>query len=211
MGTKHRIRGLVIFALLSAVVGFAMPSAFAGTTTTTLSPATVAAGRAYATQLLSEQAVPHGAILVSRFTNQLSIQSQPSIAIGLQTVTRRYVLATSLDLDTFVRGHLRKGEAVTGTGSASGPNERPTQSVSVSLSCNSPHVTHCGIEYATTVSKSGRTELRVDLQVDWLPIANVKMPTSGVVSLTGYGARVIRSRSSLPTHRRSRCVSQSRN
>jgi hypothetical protein len=187
MGTKHRIRGLVAFVLLSAVVGFAMPSAFAGTTTTTVSPATIAAGRAYASKLLNEQAVPRGAILVNHFTNQLSMQSQPSISIGLQTATRRYLLASGFDLVTFVRGHLRKGEAVTGTGSGGGPNERPTQSVSVSLPCHSPHVTFCGLDYATTVVKSGRTELRIDLQVDWLPISNVKMPTTGVVSLTGYG------------------------
>ena len=185
MGTRRGALGLLV-AIVTFVVGLSTPSAFANTTTT-LSPATVAAGEAYAMRLLAEQAVPPGAVLVRYLPTTLSLQSQPSISIGLRTVTRRYLLASSIDLNRFVHNHLRKGETVNGTGTESGPNESPIDFASVSLACNSPHVTYCELEYATTVTKGGRAELRMDLQVDWLPIANVKMPTSGVVSLTGYG------------------------
>jgi hypothetical protein len=187
MGRKRRALGLLSVALCCVAGGLVTPSAFATTTTTTLSAATIAAGKAYATTLMNEQAVPRGATLVGHFTRDLPMQSQPSLSIGLQTITRRYLLGSSIDVVQFVRGHLRKGEAVTGTGSGGGANGRSTESVAVSLPCESPHVTYCGLQYATTEAKSGQTELRIDLQVDWLPTSNVKMPTRGVVSLTGYG------------------------
>ena len=186
MGTRARRAGLLSVAILSASC-LVTPSAFASSTTSTLSLATVAAGRAYATKLLDEQAVPAGATLVSHFTTELSAQGQQSFSTGEQTATRRYLLATSIDLQQFVRGHLRKGESVSGTGTEGGPNESPAETVTVNVACANPHVTYCGLDYATTTVKSGRTELRVDVEVVWLPIANVKMPTSGVVSLTGYG------------------------
>ncbi len=51
----------------------------------------------------------------------------------------------------------------------------------------SPHVTFCGVYYQTTQAKDGEQELRVDVQVIYLPILHVKMPTDGVVTVTGYG------------------------
>jgi hypothetical protein len=176
----------LIVALFIVAAGFAMPSAFAGTTTT-LSPATIAAGKAYATQLLSEQPVPSGATPVSHFSTPLALQSQEAFKVGNQIISRRYLIPSSVGIEDFVRGHLHRGEAVVGTGTGGGPNERTVYSVSVSLPCVSRHVTFCGLQYETTTTPSGREELRIALQIDWLPIVIVKMPTKGVVSVTGYG------------------------
>ncbi len=187
MGTASRRLGLVGAVLIGSTSVLSSASAFASSTTTTLSPATIAAGNAYAFRLLDEQAVPRGATLVRHFAKGLSMQSEPAISIGLQTATHRYLLASPIDLDAFVRGHLRRGESVTGTGTSGAPGASATDSVSVALTCNSPHVSYCGLQYAMTTAKGGRAELRVDLQVVWLPIADVKMPTNGVVSVTGYG------------------------
>ena len=183
----RRVVLLNVVLLITLAAALVPPSAFAESTTTTLSPATVLAGRAYAMKLLDEQAVPEGATLVQRFTTHLPMQSEPSITLGLQTATHRYVLPASIVLDEFVLGHLRKGESVTSTGTSNGPGQRPTDSVSLTLPCSNPHVTYCSLQYATTQTTSGQTELRIDVQVDWLPIANLKMPTNGVVSVTGYG------------------------
>ena len=163
-----------------------MPSAFAGTTTTTLSPATVAAGKAYATELLSEQPVPSGATPVSHFSTPLALQSQEAFLVGNQIISRRYSIPASIGIEQFVRGHLRKGEAVVGTGTGGGPNEGTVHSVSVSLPCVSRHVTYCALQYDTTTTPGGREELLIALQIDWVPIAIVKMPTTGVVTVTGY-------------------------
>jgi hypothetical protein len=187
MGKRIRTIGLLIVALLSVTIGLATPSAFAGTTTTTLSPATVAAGRAYAVHLLSQQPLPSGATPVRHFATPLAIQSQEAFLVGGQIVSRGYLIPASVDIDAFVRGHLRKGEAWAGNGTGNGPGESTVYSISVSLPCTSRHVTYCGLQYETTTTPNGRQELRIALQIDWLPVVTVKMPTTGVVTVTGYG------------------------
>jgi len=186
MGKRSRTTGLLIVALFSVTVGLATPSAFAGTTSTTLSPASLAAGKAYETQLLSEQPVPSGAIPMSHFSTPLAIQSQEAFLVGNQIISRGYLIPATVGIDKFVLGHLRKGEAVVGTGTGSGPNDRTVYSVSVSLPCVSRHVTYCGLQYDTTSTPGGRQELLIALQIDWVPIVTVKMPTTGVVTVTGY-------------------------
>jgi hypothetical protein len=186
MRMRVRTLGLLVVAFLCVSVGIGTPSVFAGTTTPTLSPATVAAGRAYAIHLLSEQPVPPGATPVSHFSTPLAIQSQEGFQVGNQFVARGYLIPSSVVIDEFVLGHLGKGEAVTGTGTGNGPHEATVSFVSVSLPCVSRHVTYCGLQYDTTTTPNGRQELRVVLQIDWLPIVVVKMPTNGVVTVTGY-------------------------
>jgi len=105
----------------------------------------------------------------------------------------------SVSVDRFVRAHLRKGETVTETGSGASPNAHPTYSLGVSLTCASPHVTYCGVAYQTTETHNGEQELRVDVQVIYLPILHVKMPTDGVVTVTRYGKTSLMDASSDPT------------
>jgi hypothetical protein len=123
---------------------------------------------------------------VSHFSTPLAIQSQEAFLVGNQIISRGYIIPASVGIDEFVLGHLRKGEAVVGTGTVSGPNERTVYSVSVSLPCVNRHVTYCGLQYDTTTTPSGREELRIALQIDWVPIVTVKMPTAGVVTVTGF-------------------------
>lgn len=188
MGTKTN-RVITALALSGVVFGLSFGSAVAGsspTTVATLSPATIAAGKAYATKLLDEQPVPSGATSVRRLPTPVYMQAEELFSVGNEIVSRDFLIPSSVDIDQFVSGHLRKGESVTGTGTVAGPNTSPVFSVTVSLACVSRHVTYCNLEYQTTISKSGQQELRVDLQVDWLPIVVVKMPTTGVVTVTGY-------------------------
>jgi hypothetical protein len=190
-----RKASLLVAALtLLAVTGAATPNAFAGSmskrppaTTTTLSPRTIAAGRAYATQRLEQQPVPPGARLVDELPTPLTGSGEGSPGEGLRDVAREYLLPASVDVNAFVRSHLRVGESVNETGSGTRPNENPTYYIGAALRCISRHVTYCGVTYETTMVGDGQQELRIDLEVEWLPIVIVKMPTNGVVSVTGYG------------------------
>jgi hypothetical protein len=102
-------------------------------------------------------------------------------------------------VDQFVRTHLPHGETVTETGSGFSRNAYPTYNLGLSLTCDSPHITFCGVYYQTTEAKNGEQELRVDVQVDYLPIIRAQMPTSGVVTVTGYGQTSLMDGSSDPT------------
>jgi hypothetical protein len=198
MGMRSRTYGLLSVVLLGVSVGFGSPSAFAGTTTSTLSPATVAAGKAYATNLLGQQPVPPGATPVRHFSTPLAIQSQEAFLVGNQFVSRGYLIPSSVAIDEFVLGHLRKGEAVAGTGTGNGPHEATINSISVSLPCVNRHVTYCGLQYDTTTTPQGRQELRIIVQIDWVPIVVVKMPTTGVITVTGYDKSSLAQMSSGP-------------
>jgi len=193
MGRRKGAPYVAAIALL-AVIATASPNAFAGSTstappftTTTLSPGNIAAGTAYALQRLNQQPVPPGAKLVQHLPTPLSENGEGPSNGGLRDVTREYLLPSSVDVDAFVRTHLRTGGSVNETGSGSAPHTNPTYNIGVTLRCVSRHVTYCGLVYQTTLAKDGQQELRMDLQVDWLPIVIVKMPTMGVVSVTGYG------------------------
>lgn len=105
----------------------------------------------------------------------------------------------SVSVDQYVRKHLLKGERITETGTGTSPNASPTHNLGVSLTCVSPHITFCGVYYQTTEAKNGQQELRVDVQVVYLPILHVKMPTDGVVTVTGFGKTSLMNASSDPT------------
>jgi hypothetical protein len=156
-------------------------------TTTTLSPATIAAGHAYARSLLDEQPVPPSARLVSKLPTPIAASGNLGGGEVVRAVDHEYLLPSSVDIDAFVRSHLRKGEAVNETGTGTSPNAYPVDNIGVTLPCSSPHVTYCGLFYTSTSTTNGKQELRVDVQVVWLPIDHVKMPLTGIVTVTGYG------------------------
>jgi len=138
-------------------------------------------------KLLNRQPVPPGARLVHHLPTPLLEDGEGPANDGLRDVTREYLLPPSVNVDAFVRAHLRSGESVNETGTASSPKANPTHDIGVKLRCVSRHVTYCSIMYQTTLANDGQQELRLDLQVEWLPNVTAVMPTKGVVSVTGYG------------------------
>lgn len=191
---------LMLVALGVVCLGFPTASAFAvPVTTTTLSPATVAAGNAYALQLLDAQRLPPEARAVAVLPTPIDITGPVFETEGLRQVHHFYLLPMSISVETYVRGHLPKGSKVMGTGSTGGPNVIPVYSMTVSLTCVSRHITFCGVTYAMTAPKNGEQELAVGVQVIYLPILHVKMPTNGVVTVTGYGKTSLMDASSDPS------------
>jgi hypothetical protein len=193
---------LIVIALGVACLGLPTMDASASstpTTSTTLPAATLLAGNAYARHLLAIQPIPPGARRVAALPTPL----QPNGDVGDSPLVRQdhhlYLLPLSVQVDAYVRAHLLKAETVTETGSGNAPNTNPTYNMGISLTCVSPHITFCGVYYQTTEAKDGEQELRVDVQVIYLPILHVKMPTDGVVTVTGYGQLSLANPSSDPT------------
>jgi hypothetical protein len=199
MGQRF-IRSIVTtLSVVVATTGLVTTSAVAGSTNMVSTSSFTAAGRAYARHLLAEQVVPPRATLSTTLPTPLAPEGEENFRLGQIIATHQYLLTSPIDLEAFVRRHLRKGESVSGTGTENGPHTNTAYSVAVSLPCVSRHVTYCGLDYVSTLANDGRSELRVDLEIDWLPIKIVTMPTKGVVTLTGYGTTSLSQGSSDPT------------
>ena len=181
------------------VMGTSTTQALAGATPTrTLFAQTVTRARAYATALLDDAALPSDAKLVTHLPTSLGDSGGTPGIGGLTDVHREYLVGARFGVEAFVFGHLRKGYAVSGTGNGSGPGIEPVASVNVTIPCPSRHVTYCRLTYSSTVAKDGQGELRLDLLVVWMPVRTVEMPTTGTVSVTGYGMTSLMSSSSNP-------------
>jgi hypothetical protein len=191
---------LILTSLAAMSLGLVSTDAVATPATTTTLPASiVAAGNVYARHLLSEQPIPAGARRVTALSTPLNVSGNVFPGPDVRHTQREYLLSSTVSVEAFVRGHVPRGEKVDGTGSSGGPNTTPVYSVSVSDTCVSAHVLYCGITYATTEAKNGQQELAVAVEVIYLPILHVKMPTDGVVTITGYGKTSLVYRSSEPT------------
>ncbi|HUZ40698.1 MAG TPA: hypothetical protein VMU68_04820 [Acidimicrobiales bacterium] len=193
----------IIVALGAAWLGFSSTFSAAGatsaTSTTTLPATIVAAGNAYALQLLKAQPIPPSAREVDSLPTPLTGTGDVAGGVGLRLAHRLYLLPMTVDVDQYVRAHVPSGEKVTETGTGGGPNVATVDTLGLSLTCVSPHITYCGVAYSTTEAKNGEQEMRVDVQVIYLPILNVKMPTSGVVTVTGFGKISLMNASNNPT------------
>jgi hypothetical protein len=180
-------------ALVAAALGVAclgLPSAnvsAAPTTTTTLPESIVVAGNAYARHLLAGQPIPTDARKVTTLPTALKPSGGVSNGEDVRHAWSLYELPMSVSVEQFVRAHLPSGEKVTETGSGFAPLTNPVYNLGLSLTCVSPHIVYCGVFYTTTEAKDGEQELRVDTDVTYLPIIHATMPTSGTVTVTGYG------------------------
>jgi hypothetical protein len=194
-------RGALVGALfVVSLLGISSTSSLAGpTTTTTLSRATIAAGNAYAWHLLDVQPIPASARQVSVLPTPVAASGAVGKSPAVRAVHREYLLPVSVDVAQYVRAHLPRGEKVYETGIGTSPNAYPVDNLGLSSTCASRHITNCGVFYTTTQARDGQQELRVDVEVMWLPILHVEMPTTGIVTLTGYGHTSLANASSDPS------------
>jgi hypothetical protein len=189
-------------SVVLVVASFGLPAVSAvatPTTTTTLPASIVVAGNAYARHLIDMQPIPPEARKVATLSTPMEVTGNVSPGPDVRHAQYEYLLPMSVPVDQFVRTHLPSGERVDGTGSGGGPNTNTVYTMSVSRTCVSPHITYCGVTYATTEAKNGQQELAVGVEVIYLPILHVKMPTVGVVTVTGYGKTSLMNASSDPS------------
>jgi hypothetical protein len=193
------VRSRVVIALVAASLGLPSANALAAPATTTTLPASiVVAGNVYARHLLALQPVPSSARRVTSLPTALAPSGDVGYGGNVRHAWALYLLPPSFSLDTYVRAHLPHGETVTETGTGTSPDAFPVDNLGVSLTCVSPHIEFCGVYYTTTETRSGTRELRVDVQVIYLPIIRAQMPTNGVVTVTGYGQISLMNSSSDP-------------
>lgn len=201
-GHATRRVALVVVALGVACLGLTSTGAVAApttTTSTTLPPAIVLAGNAYARHFLDTQPIPPEARRVATLPTPLPANGDFGDSLFVRADHHLYLLPASVSVDAYVRAHLLPGEKVTETGSGTSPNANPTYNMGISITCVSPHITFCGVYYQTTEANNGEQELRVDVQVIYLPILHVTMPTDGAVTVTGYATASLMNGSSDPT------------
>jgi len=188
----------VVALVLSVATLTLSVNALASPTTTTLSPQTVAAGTAYAEAFLARQPIPPAAQLVTTLPTPLPPSGDLFVSSAVRSAHHEYELSTSVSVERYVASHLPAGETLNGTGTGDGPNVLTTHTVELAANCVSPHITYCGVSYATT-EVAGHQELRVDVQVVWLPIVHVAMPTTGLVTVTGFATTSLIRGSSRPS------------
>jgi len=100
-------------------------------------------------------------------------------------LTRYYVLPASLSVGAFAKSHFAANE-YQGTGSTYDGGERTSYSFSGFALCANRHAAYCSVTYTTMALKNARQELRVDVDVVWTKIHTVHLPTTGVVTVTGF-------------------------
>jgi hypothetical protein len=177
-----------LIALGVACLGLPMAGASAAPTTSTTLPASlIAAGNAFARHVLDEQPVPPGARTIRSLPTPEGSLPIVGGTSDVREARHFYLLPESFSVDHYVLAHIPSGEKANGTGTLYSPNAANVYTFSLSRTCVSQHVTYCVIYFVTTQTKIGEQELAITAQVSYLPILHVKMPTTGVVTVIGYG------------------------
>ncbi len=156
------------------------------------------AGRAYAESLFSKVPLPPAVTRLGAPLKPLhEITGNPGFT-NLIDVTRYYRAASSIDIASFAQSHFPESEWE-GSGSTIDGGYQVSGSVSALSLCTNRHASYCGVTYSERALSQGE-ELRVDVAVVWTPIHVVLLPTSGVVTVTGYGKLSLANSSSDPSH-----------
>jgi hypothetical protein len=161
--------------------------------------AELAAGRTYADSLFTKIPIPSGVTrLIAPIKPLHPVTGSPGYS-NVVDVARYYRVPSSIDVTAFAESHFPKGEWQ-GNGSTIDGGYHTSVNFSALSQCTDRHAAYCGVTYsALTLSKS-QEELRIDVAVVWAPIHVVLLPTSGVVTLTGYDKISLMNPSSNPVH-----------
>jgi len=155
-------------------------------------------GREYAESLFAKVPLPSGITRLKAPLQPLhEITGNPGFT-NLIDIVRYYRSPSSINIAAFARSHFPKSEWE-GSGSTVDGGFQLSASVSALSLCTNRHAAYCGVTYSERALSTGDEELRVDVAVVWTPIHVVLLPTSGVVTLTGYGKLSLASPSSEPS------------
>jgi len=143
------------------------------------------AGRAYAVALFSKIPIPSGATRLSVPMKPLHpVTGSPGYS-NVIDVTRYYRVPTSIDVNGFAEKHFPKSDWQ-GTGSTFDGGYHTSASVYALFLCTDRHAAYCGVTYSAEALNKSQQELRIDIALVWEPLHVVLLPTTGVVTLTGY-------------------------
>jgi len=100
---------------------------------------------------------------------------------------RYYSAPSSLNIDDFAQAHFTKEEIEASRSSFDGGYHTSERFSALAL-CPNRNAAYCAVTYSAEALSARRQEIRVDVAVAWIPATTVLLPTSGVVTVTGYGA-----------------------
>jgi len=185
----------------SLVVSAIVALTFLGTSSVgaTEKSAEQSTGRVYAAALFSKIPIPPG---VTRLSTPLKPLLPVTGSTGYSNVideVHYYSAPSSIGVIGFAEAHFPKSEWQ-GTGYSSDGGDQTSGSFSMLSLCTNRHAAFCGVTYSVLTLTKSQQELRIDLDVVWAPIHVVLVPTSGVITLTGYGTLSLMKPSSDPVH-----------
>ena len=193
----HQVRSRTKLALSALSIVLATPLLLAPSSGASSPSANKGLARAYATSLLTSIPIPPGAARLDVPRKKLLPVTGAPFLTNLTDVVRYYTLSSSTDVGAFTNTHFAKVQSI-GSGSSDDDGYRTSQTFSTLQLCRNRHAAYCSVTYSETALSENTNELRIDVDVVWMPLHKVRIPTSGVVTLTGYGQLSLMNASSKP-------------
>jgi hypothetical protein len=141
--------------------------------------------RSYAVSLFSKVPLPSGAIALATPIEPLSPVTGSLGSLHVVDVVRYYLLPSSFGLSSFAESHFPRSQWQ-GSGSSFDGGYHFSDSFSVMPLCLNRHAAACEVTYSGVILAGKKQELRVDVSVVWLAVHVGRLPTTGVVTVTGY-------------------------
>jgi hypothetical protein len=142
-------------------------------------------GRTYAATSFSKVPLPSGALRLSTPNEPLHPVTGSLGSIHSVDITRYYLLPSSFGLSSFAESHFPRSQWQ-GSGSSFDDGYHFSDSFSAMPLCPNRHAAICEVTYSGVVLARKQQELRVDVSVVWLVVHVGRLPTTGVVTVTGY-------------------------
>ncbi len=139
----------------------------------------------YAASLFDSIALPPGATRISTPIAPLRPVTGSPGFVRLTTVVRYYDVAPSIDVISFAKSRFPATEWE-GTGTTYDGYHHSSVAFAALPLCPDRHVAYCSVTYSVRPLLEHRQELRVDVALVWLPVVVVRLPASGVVTVTGF-------------------------
>lgn len=145
-------------------------------------------GSQFAGSLFTRILIPTGTQRVGKLSQpikQAVAPIVPSDRRNLIDVAQEFLVPKSVNLSQYLNHH-QQPTRVLSTGIVEPEGLRGKYHYNYLLWCPNRHVAYCDVTYSVVPVGGGVQELRIDVQVLWVPIQPVLMPTSGSVTLTGF-------------------------
>jgi hypothetical protein len=188
-------RPALLIAVLSAMVLLTGGAALGATMTRFapeppephLSSHMSASGSQFASSLFTKILIPTGAKRVAQLSQRIKQAVAPIVPTdrrNLIDVAQEFLVPESDNVGKYLDRH-QQPTRVMSTGIVDAESATGSYHYNYLLWCPNRHVAYCDATYSV-MPVHGMQELRIDVQVLWVPIRPVFMPTSGIVTLTGF-------------------------
>lgn len=196
MGKSSCCRSALLIAVISAMVLLTSGVSLGATTTriTSMTPGrhlssqVSASGAQFANSLFTKILIPIGARRVEQLSQpirQAVAPVVPSDRRNLIDVAQEFWVPDSDNVSKYLDRH-QQPTRVMSTGIVDAVGASRPYHFNYLLWCPNRHVAYCDVTYSVVPVVGGVQELRIDVQVLWVPIRPALMPTSGIITLTGF-------------------------